>query len=137
MCQIISFRIIQDRNQIIKLLTIPWNTCYYEELEPVEILNTKTSTTFLKIGRHFEKEKVDLSDLTSNFTFFSDLKACFANAFPKILVSILSIYFYHSVFPFITQYLPWSFSIYLTYIIHHQYSQYLPSFIIRQIKRQI
>ena len=37
---------------------------------------------------------VNLSDLMSKFTF-SELKASFANPFPKRLISILSIYLHH------------------------------------------
>ena len=92
MCKIILFRIINAQNQIAKLFTVPWNTFYYEELEPVELPNTKTSTTFLKIGKHLGKEKVNLSDLTSE-CFFSELRACFASDFPKILINIFSAFF--------------------------------------------
>ena len=62
-------------------------------MEPVEIQNAKTSTAFLKKGRYLEKEKflANLSDLMSKF-IFSELKTCFANPFPKRLISILSIY---------------------------------------------
>ena len=121
MCKIILFRLIHSRNQITKPCTVRWHSCYYEELEPVELGNTKTSTKFLMIGKHLKMEKVNLSDLTSKF-FFSELKVCVANHFPKILISILSICLHHSV---------------LNFIIHHQYSTFLPSSIIRQIKRQI
>ena len=94
----------------------------------MEIQNTKTSTAFLKIGKHFEKEKGNLSDLTSNLFFFK-IESMFSEPFPKntnqysqYLPSSFSNYIHHSVFNF---------------IILHQYSQYLPSFINRQIKRQI
>ena len=114
------FRIIHARNQFTKLFTVPWNACYYEELKPVELQNIKTSTTFLKIGKHFKKGKVNLSDFTSKFIFFRP-ESMFWEPFPKN-TNQYSQYFHHSVF---------------TFIIHHQYFQYLPSFIIRQIKRQI
>ena len=66
------------------------------ELEPVELQNAKTSTAFLKKGKYIKKEKflVNLSDLISE-VLFPELKACFANPFPKRLMSILSIYLHH------------------------------------------
>ena len=59
---------------------------------PVEIQKAKTSTVFLKEGKYLEKERIliNLSDLMSKF-IFSELKACFANPFPKRLTTILSI----------------------------------------------
>ena len=84
-------RIIHTWNQIIKLFAVPWNTCYYEELEPGEIQNIKTSTAFLKIGKHIEKEKVNLSDLTLKFIFFK-IESIFCEPFPKNIKSILSVY---------------------------------------------
>ena len=48
----------------------------------MELQNTKTSTTFLKIGKHLEKEKVNLSDLTSKFFFFR-IESIFCKPFPK------------------------------------------------------
>ena len=63
----------------------------------------KSWTAFLKIGKDLEKEKVNLSDLTSKFIFFR-IESMFCEPFPKNT---------------------------------NQYFQYLPSFIIRQIKRQI
>ena len=121
MCKIILFRIIQARNQITKLFTVTWNACYYEELEPRKLQNTKTSTTFSKISKHFKKEKVNLSDLTSKFILFR-IESMFCKTFPKNTSQYFSIYLHHSVF---------------TLIIHHQYFLYLPSYIIIQIKRQI
>ena len=115
MCKIILFRIIQARNQITKLFTITWNACYYEELEPRKLQNTKTSTTFSKISKHFKKEKVNLSDLTSKFILFR-IESMFCKTFPKntsqysqYLLSSFSIYLNHSssvfsIFTFIHYY---------------------------------
>ena len=121
-CKIILFKTIHARNQITKLFTVPWNTCYYEELEPVELQNTKTSTAFLEIGKHLKKGEGKPVWFDVKVLFFLELKACFANHFTKIQINILSIYLHHSAF---------------TFIIHNHYSQYLPWFIIRQIKFQI
>ena len=61
---------IHAQNQITKLFTVPSNTCCYEELEPVEIQKYQYFDNYLKKGKHFEKEKVKISDLTSKFIFF-------------------------------------------------------------------
>ena len=68
------FRITHARNQITKLFTVPWNAYYYEELEPVKLQNNKTSRTFLENGKHLEKQKINLFDLTSKFIFFHGWK---------------------------------------------------------------
>ena len=65
-----------------KIVYCSLKTCYYEELEPVELQNIKTSTTFLKLGKHFEKQSVKLSDLTSKFFFFR-IESIFCEPFPK------------------------------------------------------
>ena len=82
MCKIILLRLIHSRNQITKPCTVRWHSCYYEELEPVELGNTKTSTKFLMIGKHLKMEKVNLSDLTSKFFFFRIESMC-CEPFPK------------------------------------------------------
>ena len=64
----------------------------------MEQQNTKTLTTYLKIGKHLKNEKVNLSNLTSKFKFFSE--NMFASHFPRILISILSVYFHDSAFTF-------------------------------------
>ena len=62
----------------------------------MEIQNVESSTAFLKKGKYLEKERflVNLSDLMSKF-ILSELKAFFANPFPKRLISIPSIYLHH------------------------------------------
>ena len=72
------------------------------EIRAREIQNTKTSTAFWKIVKHLEKEKVNLSDLTSNFIFFR-IESMFCEPFPKntnqysrYLPSSFSIYLHHS-----------------------------------------
>ena len=55
--------------EVLLLFTVPWNTCYYVELEPVEVQSTKTSTIFLKAGKRLQKEKLNLFDLTSKLFF--------------------------------------------------------------------
>ena len=59
MCKIILFRIIYAPNQVTKLFIALWKSCHYEELEPVETQNSKTSTAFLKKGKYLEKEKLN------------------------------------------------------------------------------
>ena len=112
MSKVILFRIIHARNQITKLFIVPWNACYYEELEPVEIQNTKTSTAFLKIGKYLEKENWRQFDLTSKFIFFR-IESMFCEPILKntiqcsqYLSSSFSIYLHHLVFIFIIQYFP-------------------------------
>ena len=108
MCKIILFRIIQARNQITKLFTVTWNACYYEELEPRKLQNTKTSTNFSKISKHFKKEKVNLSDLTSKFILFR-IESMFCKTFPKNTSQYSQLYLHHSssvfsIFTFIHYY---------------------------------
>ena len=61
--------------------------------------NIKTLTTFPKISKLLEKEKVNLSDLTPNVTFFR-IEIMFSERFSKninpYLPSSFSIYFQHS-----------------------------------------
>ena len=63
--------------------------------------------SFLKIGKHLEKEKVNLSDLKSNLIFFR-IESMFSKPYPKdtiqysqYLPSSFSNYIHHSVFTFI------------------------------------
>ena len=64
----------------------------------MEQQNTKALTTYLKIGKHLKNEKVNLSNLTSKFKFFSE--DIFAIHVPKILISIFSVCFHDSAFTF-------------------------------------